>query len=238
MISRNQPAYAKSKGFTLLEVMVAIGIFSFIGLASFQMLKSTAATNHRLTDIDAKIFTLQKAFSIISSDFTQLTARPVRDELGDEQPALTSNELDEIISFTRMGSAFFPGDEKLLVQRISYVLEASQDNESFGSFNEQLSLSLYRYIWPVLDLVEDVEPRKQLILEGVNTVDFQFYDHNGESYSDWPPEPDENSSEPEIEARRLLTALPIGMHITIESEPFGIIDRLFARAQVSLSSDQ
>lgn len=239
--ARKHSSVSKNAGFTLLEVMIAISIFSFIGLASWQMLKSTSNTNQRLTEADAKIFRLQKAFSIISSDFAHLISRPIRDELGDPHGALTSLKLDELIGFTRMNGTFFAGDEKLLVQRISYALEETDDSQSFSnglSNSDRDSVSLYRYLWPVLDLVEPVEPQKQLLLPNIGQVNFQFYDQNGEIHSDWPYEVDVDSSEYEIELARALAELPTGIHISIESEDFGTVDRLFARTQVSIASDK
>lgn len=234
--------FKSHKGFTLLEVMIAIGIFSVIALASWQMLKGTTEANRRLARADAEIFSIQKTFTIISSDLRQLVARPILDELGDQQPALTSNLTDELLSFTRMSGAYIPGNEKLLLERISYVLEESDDEDAEFDSNDDSEdqLSLYRYIWPVIDRIEEVEPRKQLLLKNLGHMEFQFYDKEGEIYSEWPEksedQPGTNTDTVEIDLEK-LSELPVGINIKIESEAFGVIERLIARSQVILTSE-
>ena len=69
-------------GFTLIEVMVALLIFSIIATAGVALLsfsvRAQAASGAKLDDLGA----LQRTLSIMSADLAQATARPVRDEAG------------------------------------------------------------------------------------------------------------------------------------------------------------
>ncbi|MDB5695365.1 MAG: ral secretion pathway protein GspJ [Sphingomonas bacterium] len=75
------------QGFTLVEVMVALLIFSIIATAGVALLsfsvRAQAASGARLDDLAA----LQRTLSILSADLAQATARPVRDEAGTVLPA-------------------------------------------------------------------------------------------------------------------------------------------------------
>lgn len=74
-------------GFTLVEVMVALLIFSIIATAGVALLsfsvRAQATTGAKLDDLAA----LQRTLSILSADLAQAHARPVRDETGTVLPA-------------------------------------------------------------------------------------------------------------------------------------------------------
>lgn len=74
-------------GFTLIEVMVALLIFSIIATAGVALLsfsvRAQAATTARLDELGA----LQRTLSILSADLAQAGNRSVRDEAGTVLPA-------------------------------------------------------------------------------------------------------------------------------------------------------
>ena len=115
-----QTAY--NSGFTLLEVLLAIGITAMIGLGSWQILNSairaSESTQVRLAELNA----LQKTMLIISRDLRQVLPRSIRDGYGDYQPALTTKTEFYALEFSRTGWRNPMDDARSNIQRVAYEL--------------------------------------------------------------------------------------------------------------------
>ena len=59
-------------GFTLLEVLIAMAIFSIVGLASFQLLQSVRGIDRATNQQTAAYRELVRSLSIMDRDFIQL----------------------------------------------------------------------------------------------------------------------------------------------------------------------
>jgi general secretion pathway protein J len=68
-------------GFTLIEVMVALGLFGLIALAGFTLLDGVIGTRDRLDGRLTRMAELQRAMYLISQDFEALDSGPL--ELSD-----------------------------------------------------------------------------------------------------------------------------------------------------------
>ncbi len=171
---------AHSKGFTLLEVLIAIVITSLIGLGSWQLLNSAIRTNE-LTQAHLEQFgELQRAMLFIKRDLQQLAARSIRDEYGDYQPALTSRNQFYFLEFTRAGWRNPLQDQRSDLQRVAYEL------------NDQ---NLVRNYWLVLDRAQDSQPLSRTLLEGVESLSVRFMNQSGGWSSEWPPDREETNDD-------------------------------------------
>ncbi|MEJ6669513.1 MAG: prepilin-type N-terminal cleavage/methylation domain-containing protein, partial [Pseudomonadales bacterium] len=65
----------RSKGFTLLEVLIAMTIFSILGLASNQMLRSVASIERQMGERTDEYRTLVRVFKMIDRDVSALVYR-------------------------------------------------------------------------------------------------------------------------------------------------------------------
>jgi len=74
---------SKQLGFTLLEVMVALGILGFIVVASHQILNTAILTNETSEQTIAELNTLQTTFRLMDQDFSQIVQRMGRNESGE-----------------------------------------------------------------------------------------------------------------------------------------------------------
>jgi general secretion pathway protein J len=70
-------------GFSLVETMVALVIFSIISLIGLQVLRSYSDGQVALQNADGQLSQLQVSASIIRDDLAQAVIRPVRTERGD-----------------------------------------------------------------------------------------------------------------------------------------------------------
>ena len=78
-------------GFTLLEVLIAMTIFSILGLASNQMLRSVSSIERQMGERTDEYRTLVRVFKMIDRDLSALIYRGVRDEFGDPIAAVSVN---------------------------------------------------------------------------------------------------------------------------------------------------
>ena len=137
------------RGFTLLEMLVALAIFGLLAVMSYGGLASVLEQQFRTEAEAERLAALQKAYLIMQRDIEQVVARPVRDGFGDEQPPLAG---DQALEFTRGGWSNPLGRPRSNLQRVAYAWDDRQ---------------LRRYVWQVLDRAQDSQPLGQLLLENV-----------------------------------------------------------------------
>ena len=90
-------------GFTLIEVLIAMFIFSLISVGATSALTSSlrgkAVMNERLDAISE----IETARAIMRSDFAHIQLRQTRDAYGGVSPYGLSGGIEELINFTRSG---------------------------------------------------------------------------------------------------------------------------------------
>ncbi len=92
------------RGFTLLELLIAIAIFALLALATYRMFDSVMQTDQATRVQEQRMRELVRAMGALERDLTQAVERPVRDELGDNRGAfLSEGENDQIVELTRGG---------------------------------------------------------------------------------------------------------------------------------------
>ena len=84
------------RGFTLLELMIAITIFSVIATFVYAGLGVVLDTKQQTEQHLNRLAKLQLGLHLLQRDIEQAVNRPVRDQYGDSLPALKSGGLSEI----------------------------------------------------------------------------------------------------------------------------------------------
>lgn len=208
---------SQQRGFTLVEILVAMSIFSIIGLIGWSMLSNATTYSEQMEAASDELFEVQKAVWLISRDLQQVAHRPIRNAVGETDESITSLIPGELLSFTHYQDNSLPGYPRVQLQRISYRLAANENSETGGQ-------ALYRDIWPVLDRGAQSQPQPQLLLQGVGSVSFRFIDSSGQNSAYWPPAAEEQSP---------LDNLPAAVYILLESSRYGKIERLVPISAVS-----
>tara|TARA_B110000116_G_scaffold250007_2_gene244076 strand:- start:3965 stop:4762 length:798 start_codon:yes stop_codon:yes gene_type:complete len=162
-------------GFTLLEVMIAISIFSFLAIGSYQLLSSEISAQGRLKAHSAQLYNWQRSMRLILSDFQQAAARPIRGEYGDKESAMKG--LSDSVSFTRSGWANPFQHPRSMQQRVQYELDSDDDGNRY----------LVRRYWQVLDRGQDSEAQEQIIMRDLEEIRFRYRDITGKWFDKWPP---------------------------------------------------
>ncbi len=202
---------AGARGFTLIEMVVAIAIFAVISLGCWQLLERMITSDQKVEQRAERLRQLQRGLWIMARDLRAVIDRPVRDNDGVPQPAMTSVNPGYRLLFTRSGWANPGGLPRSTLQRVGYGVEP-------GASGGQ---DLIRYFWPVLDRAPGTEPRKQRLLAGIQLLEIRFIDQTGATHFYWPPE-FETVEEP------VTTTLPAGIRITLIIPPYGEIHRVFS----------
>jgi len=187
------------RGFTLLELMVAIAVFAVMGLMSAQLLTNMIRQHELIGDRGQQLVDLQRAMMILERDIGQMWPRTVRDNYGDA--VLPEVAFDDFpLEFTRVGWRNPLGHRRSDLQRVAY---------------EQRDTTLYRYYWSVLDRDIETEANEQVLLEDVLLVEFEPLDGAGDV---WIPG---NAAGPDPTVR--LAAI----RMRLETENYGEITRLW-----------
>jgi len=182
---------------------VALAIFSLLAVMSYNGLK-TVLNQQAATEIQADALAeMQKVYLLVQRDIEQVMPRPVRDEYGDEQPALAGG--DEL-QLTRGGWSNPAGRLRSSLQRVGYAYEDRQ---------------LVRYSWTVLDRAQDSEPRRQVLLDDIEEMTIRYLAGNNEWDESWP-NPLSSGGAPAAAA-----GLPKAVEITLDHERFGPLVWLF-----------
>lgn len=198
MMKATSKRIIKNSGFTLLELMVAMVIFSFMSIMAYSALANVFKSNEVITEQETKLKRLQRSMMFIERDLRQLVLRPKSSGYGQPpSPALDSGlDSEGVIEFTRAGNSNPMGLLRSSLQRIRYTVE-----------EEKLS----RLSWNFVDHI-DAEPIKMLLLENVDSLAFKFLDNKNNWQENWAS----------------LTENPKAIELTLEHKNWGKIVRLFS----------
>jgi general secretion pathway protein J len=196
----------RSRGFTLLEVMVAVAVFAVVAALAYGGFNQLSQQRDIVERSAGRTRAVQSAVQRMSEDFQMLEPRPIREPLGETlEPALRVSDAraETIADLTRSGWTNPAGMTRSTLQRVTYRL---QDNK------------LQRAYWNALDRTLTAEPTSAVLLDNVRSVAFRFMDQNQSWHQQWPPL---GYSGPDSARLR-----PIAVEITIELEDWGKIVRL------------
>jgi general secretion pathway protein J len=194
------------RGFTLLELLVAMAIFAILGTLALsgytELQRQSEYAGQRLD----RLREVQRAVQVIAQDLGQIEPRPIRAPLGETVlPAVLATEsIDYGLQFTRAGWSNTAGLPRPTLQRVGYRLDGE---------------GLWRDHWPVLDRTLVMEPTRANLLGQVRTVRFRFMNASREWVDRWPA----NDGTGAAGSERLR---PAAVEVTLELEDWGIIRRV------------
>ena len=187
------------RGFTLVEVLVAVFIFAVLMAAAYGSVNALLRTRDGLSAQNGRLRELQFAMGVIERDLRSTIARPVREDYGEREPALVGSR--DALAFTRAGYANPLGQERARLERVGYAWRDA---------------TLTRSTFTVLDRTPATAPLTRDLLADVRRIGFRYFD--GQQWREqWPPA---------AVAPRPLRALPRAVEFSIETEDFGTMLRL------------
>lgn len=197
----------RQKGFTLLELVIAMGVFALMSAMAYSGLNSVMITRAH-ADLQAeRLAQLQKAFLIIGRDIEQAIERPVRDNYASIlEPISGGGYGSSILELSRTGRSNPMALPRSHLQRVAYEVQEDQ---------------LLRKVWPVLDRALDTIAFEGVMLEGISSVDLRFMDDDDKEWHTQWPLPNLSGS------NQAPPAMPRAVEITIDLEDWGRVRRIF-----------
>jgi general secretion pathway protein J len=195
----------QARGFTLLEVLIAVAIFVIVGALAMGGYNELVKQSDIVESSNKRSRQVQSAIQRLVQDFATLEPRPVREPLGESfRPALRADaRSEELAELTHSGWSNPAGMPRSTLQRVIYRVEDKK---------------LVREYWYVLDRTMSGEPASAVVLNNVERATFRFLDNNRRWHEQWPPI---GYSAPDV-----LRLRPIAVEITLELEDWGEIKRL------------
>jgi len=153
-----RPLRIAETGFTLLEVLVAISIFSVVAIISYSTLDTYLQQRERLTVHYSKLERLQRLFMLLERDVQFSVKRTVRDG-GEILPAMMSEHGDALITMT-VAQADVQSAAGISLKRVEWQFDGKQ---------------LIRAQWNILDHDGNIEPAQLLVSEEIEELDINYF---------------------------------------------------------------
>lgn len=199
------------RGFTLLEILIAMAIFTMIGLASYSVLTTTTDSNSISKQRIAKLEALQRAMLYMERDILQAVPRAVRIE-GDGSGKVISGGRDQIESEADGLALVRTGWQNPLLMLPRSTLQAVGYRLQEGQLQRLYTLRP--------DNVIGAEPKVVVLLEDVQDFRVQFLVNSN----------DNNSRNLDWQDDYIGSVLPRAIAVEIDSLDFGLIRREFLLA--------
>lgn len=159
-----------SAGFTLLEILIAMFIFTIVSMILASTLHNIIGTQSSTERNAKRLRETQLALLMISRDIEQAVNRPILSAAGKEEAAFIGTARE--FTFTHTGLSNPTGVlRRSSLQRVSYA--------RYGS-------GIWRMAWPVLDQAPETTAHKRELLQNVTEAHFQYLDQSGKSHNEWP----------------------------------------------------
>ncbi len=165
-------SFGRQGGFSLIEVVVSIGLLSVMSILAYQALEVVMATNDRSHDTMSQQVNLRRAWAIIQRDLLHMRNRPFNDGLGQlERPYET--DLSEFgVRFSRGGGPMLASNPSGLM-RVYYGLDDERN--------------LVRTTWAITASPRYSDGNTRTLLSDVDEVIFEHLSEKNEYSENWPP---------------------------------------------------
>ena len=190
----------KQRGFTLIEIIIALAVFAIITSFTSYILAQSFATDKRLKAQFHRSHQFELALVLLRRETAQIINRPVR---GNEQsllPAFIAHA--DGVEFTRSGDINpNAATQRSTLKRVAYLCYGNQ---------------LIRRTWTLLDSPDRRQFHSQILLDHLNACHFTYRDAKHQAHNEWVMRPRDRTKQ--------LSPLPTSIICHLSLEKSGVID--------------
>jgi len=203
------------KGFTLLEILVAVFITGMLSLGVWQVMDTLMASREGVERVSGQFREVQRTMSLLERDLFQAIRRPIKDDFGEPVPSMTSRKQNINLALTRQGWRNPLGKRRSELQRVAW-----EHNEIEGQ--------VIRRFWSVVDRAQNSESREQQLMGHVEAMEVRFLNDEDNWVQDWPESEQggQNQNPAQQGQGGALSAMPRAVEVTFEHERFGTLRRV------------
>jgi general secretion pathway protein J len=199
------------RGFTLIELMVAVLITAIIAVMGYTALNQAATNRVQVEAQAARVLEVQRGLRALTQDIELMAPRPVRDPLGNGvQPAMVAGTATSVVGAATAGqtnrnasgSSGAAGGSVGAVSTLSNLVLQSQAVLTLtrGSWANPAGLqrteeqrvsyllengALVRYHLPVLDAAGEIPAIRRELIRDVESIAFRYMDAGHGWQSNW-----------------------------------------------------
>lgn len=216
-----------NRGFTLIEMLIALAIGASVAVMSYSALKSAINSEERVSKVTQQVDEVDRVWQYIGRDLLYAAERtwsgrsgekksPMIGVFGDrlsQSDVLVASEDDYLLQFVRGNRGNLLNQARSDLYMVGYRLTQTEGEDT---------KSLWRDSWSPVDGSGDPTVQKRRLLDGIKTLSFRYLPTSFQSLEDgawisgWP-------ADGEFSAK-----LPAAVEITIESLSMGEVTRRFA----------
>lgn len=189
----------KSQGFTLLEILIAMFVFSILALVLSGALRSVIQSQAGTEKSAERLREVQFALLLLSRDIEQAVSRSVLNTSGKEEAAF----IGESKAFTLTHAGF--------ANPMGSVLKSNLQRSTYSVAEG----SLWRSSWEALDQAPTSKPHLRLLLTNVSEVQFQYLAKGGQFHPVWPP------------SKEMKAPLPAAIRVQLTLSDWGTLNQLY-----------
>ena len=194
---------SRDRGFTLLEILIALTIFAILATITSSSLYYAFSTRTKVNIQADRLNMIQLAISIIQQDTSQIVDRAIR---GNEMrlfPVLVGQP--EYMEFTRDGITNPKSiDKRSTLKRISITC---------------LDGALIHRTWESLDSIDRNKYQDRVLIDNIKDCHFNYLNHNLQSLTEWREQAVDEEQKAEI--------FPTALQINLTLKDWGKINLLF-----------
>jgi general secretion pathway protein J len=181
----------RARGFSLIELVVALAVFAALAAAAYGGLAAIARTRGALAAQQDRFAAVTRAVSAMERDLRQTISRPVRGNNGADQPALFGRA--DSLELTRLGYANPLAEPRSHLERVVYGVDRG---------------GLRRGRYAVLDRAPDSAPIMRDLLARTRELRLRYYGSDGVWRDAWPADAQQPAALPRaVEFRFVLDDL-------------------------------